>query len=680
MNLEERANAVEEKMAIPEKVILSLSSHITKCFEEADKEKVNIIERLLTCERQRKGEYEPALRSQIESIGAQPIFMMLTDIKCRAADSWIKDVMQNHSESTWALQSTEEPDLPPELTAEISQLVMQEAMMVAQSGVPVVGEAIEARKAQVSEEVTMKAKVMADDRAKKMENRIVDKLQEGEYREALSQVIYDFTTFPCSFIKGPVLRKKQVMKWGPNFTPIVTEEVVLEVERVSPYDIYPSPSAVSIQDGYLIHRQKLSRKSLKSMIGLKGVDQTAVEKLLRENPNGLKEHRNGDSTRDQLSSRIFTTSSDGTFEAYEYWGPASGIMLKEWGMVVIDDVAVDDYEEYQVNAWKIGGEIVRVVLNPHPLNHRPYSKASFVDVPGSFWGKALPEMMADVQTMCNASARALAMNMGIASGPQVEVSVDRLAPGFKLTNMTPWKIWQTTMDRTGGGQPAMRFSQPDMHAQELLNIFTFFSRMADEVTGVPNYIYGSTAVGGAGRTASGLSMLMENAAKGIKHAILSLDAATSALIKRIYLHLMIHDPDTSIKGDMNVVAAGAIGAMIRQQQEASRMEFMQQTANPIDMQIIGIAGRAHMLREHAKTLFSDVDKIVPDPKKLEAMMQQQAQAAQEQQMMAQQAQGQPPQEPGALPPTAVPVTTSAAQAESQLSQLPSPNAARDGAT
>ena len=174
-------------------------------------------------------------------------------------------------------------------------------------------------------------------------------------------------------------------------------------------------------------------------------------------------------------------------------------------------------------------------------------------------------------------------------------------------------------------------------------------------------------------------MLMENAAKGIKHAILSLDAATSALIKRVYLHLMIHDPDTSIKGDMNIVAAGAIGAMIREQQETSRMEFMAQTANPIDMQIIGLDGRAHMLREHAKTLFPDVNKIVPDPQKLQAMMAQQQAQQQEAMMMAGQ-QGQPAGQEPALPPTAVPVTTSAEQAKSQLSQLPSPAAALNGAT
>lgn len=682
MNLADRAQEADQAADnasdnLSDQVISSISGHINTCFQNAESAKSHLIKRLLTCERQRKGEYEPELLNQIKSMGAQEIFMMLTDIKCRAADAWIKDVILNHNESTWALSPTIEPDLPPEIMQEIAQIVMQEAAMVAQAGVDVTGDVIEARKAQVYEEAKVKAKEVATDRAKKMEDRISDKLQEGGFREAISHVIYDFTTYPAAFFKGPVLRKKPVMKWGPNFQPIVTEEVVMEVERISPYDAYPSPNAVSIQDGYFIHRQRLTRTSLRSMRGMAGTNDEEIIELLKKYPNGYKMTRSGEATQDALNERHMRTLPDGTFDTLEYWGPVTGLMLKNWGMDKVNGAEIDEYEEYQINAWQVAGSVVRVVMNPNPLNQRPYSKASFIDIPGSFWGKALPEVMADVQTMCNASARALAMNMGIASGPQVEVSVDRMAPGSRLTNMVPWKLWQTTMDRTGGGQPAIRFHQPDMHVTELLSVFTHFSRMADEVTGVPNYLYGSTSVGGAGRTASGLSMLMENASKGIKHAIMSLDAASSAMIQRYYTYIMIHDPDTNIKGDMNIIAAGAIGAMIREQQEVSRREFMAQTLNPVDMQIIGVDGRAHMLREHAKTIFPDVDKVVPDPDKIKAMVAMQQQAAAEQQAMQQADPSQGPQpgmpQQGALPQTAQQIAPTMQQAQQDVANQPPPN-------
>lgn len=635
-----------ELTQLPDSVVTSLAGHIEKCFTEAVQAKQDITERLLKCERQRRGEYDPRTKVEIAMSGTQPIFMMLTDIKCRAADSWIKDVMMNHDNATWALNPTQEPTLPPELEQEAQAVVMQEAAQVASMGVPIAQEAMEQRQREVVDEAEKAVKEIARTRCERMENRIIDKLQEGGFRDTLGELIYDFTTFPAAFIKGPILRKKKVMKWGPNFTPEVTEEVVIEVDRVSAHDMFPSRGAVSVQDGYLIHRHRLSRRAVRQMKDMAGADAEAISTVLNTFRTGYRQFITGDSEREDLAARGTHWQPDGLIEALEYWGPASGQMLKEWGLMSIDGKKVDVDDEYQINAWKVGPHVIRCVLNPDPLDQRPYSKACFEEIPGQFWGLALPEMMADVQVMCNAAARALATNMGIASGPQVEVTTDRLPPGTSITQMYPFKLWQTTSDRTGGGQPAIRFFQPSMNAAELLGVYTHFSKIADEVTGVPNYIYGSTNVSGAGRTASGLTMLMENAAKGIKHAIMSLDKATSRVIERIYTHLMLHDPDTSIKGDMKVVAAGAIGAMIREQQRIARQEFLDRTLNPVDAPIIGPLGRAYMLREQAKDLFPDINRIVPDPEKLKAQME----AAATQQMAAQQmAQQQPQGAPGQAP-------------------------------
>jgi hypothetical protein len=630
----------QQPLDLPELAITSLGAHISKCFSEAETAKQPIIERLLKCQRQRRGEYEPQLRAQIKAIGGQEIYMMVTDIKCRAADSWIKDVLLNHEDSTWGLRNTAEPDLPPEIDQEIESVVMQEAAAVAAQGVPVNPATLPARRAEIADQAAQAVREEAEKRRERMERRIADKMQEGRWKTALGEIIYDFTTYPAAFVKGPILRKKKKMTWGANFQPIVQEVVVMEYDRVSPFDIYPSPGAVDIQDGYLIHRHKLSRVALRQMASMAGADPEAIKQVLQVYRNGYSTTRPGDTERDQLNSRNSSFGPDGLIEALEYWGPASGQSLVEWGIVSYMGREIDVDAEYQINAWKVGSYVIRAVINPDPLDQRPYGKACFEEVPGSFWGLALPEMMADVQTICNAAARALAMNMGIASGPQVEVTRDRLAPGENVTTMYPWKQYQVTSDRSGGGQAAIRFFQPDMHASELLGIYSHFSRVADEVTGVPNYVYGSSNVSGAGRTASGLQMLMENAAKGIKHAILNLDAACSGVVARTYTHLMLHDPDQAIKGDMQVIAAGAIGAMIRDRQVEQRSQILAQTANPIDSQIIGPANRAYMLRETIKGIFPEIDKAVPAPEVIQAAMQAQQQAMQEQQAMAVQQQQQ----------------------------------------
>ena len=225
--------------------------------------------------------------------------------------------------------------------------------------------------------------------------------------------------------------------------------------------------------------------------------------------------------------------------------------------------------------------------------------------------------MADIQSMCNASARSLVNNMGIGSGPQVEVIVDRLPDGEEVTQMYPWKIWQTTSDKTGGGQPGVRFFQPDIKAAELMGVYNQFAKQADEITGIPNYIYGSGAgASGAGRTASGLSMLMDNAAKGIKNAIGNIDRVVTMVVERFYVHNMMYNPDPYIKGDFRVVPKGALGMIAREQIQIRRNEFLAATNNPVDLQIVGPDGRAYLLREAAKALQMDTDKIVPPPETL----------------------------------------------------------------
>lgn len=629
--------------ALSPEVVSALAQHIASSFTLAQTAKSSVIERLLACERQRHGEYEPALAAQIAAAGGQKIFMQLTDIKCRAADSWIKDVILNHAESTWALSPGAEPDLPKSMIAEATQTMMQEAAMVAAQGIEPDPEVMAARETEIQNEARTRIIEMAQEKCRRMEERITDKLQEGGWSKSLGQLIYDFTTYPTVFLKGPILRKKKVLSWGDgDFKPVVNEQVVIEVDRVSPWDIFPSPGATTMQEGFLIHRHKLSRRAVKQMMGMPGASNPSIKTVLRQYSTGLRTQLNGEMQHDKLQGRDVYFGADGMIEALEYWGPATGMVLRQWGMKSWQGKPIDELDEYQINAWMIGSYVVRAQINPDPLDQRPYSKASFEDIPGAFWGTALPEMMADVQVMCNASARALAMNMGIASGPQVEVNIDRLPKGEPITSMFPWKVWQTTSDRSGSGHPAIRFFQPNMNAAELLQVYTYFSKIADEVTGVPNYLYGSSAVSGAGRTASGLSMLMENAAKGIKHAILGLDTATSEMITRLYRHLMIFDPDNSIKGDMNLVAAGAIGAMIREQQVTARKEFMADTLNPIDSQIIGAEGRAYMLRERAKALFDNVDKIVPNPEKMKALMAQQQMAAQQAAMAEAQGSGATP--------------------------------------
>ena len=83
-----------------------------------------------------------------------------------------------------------------------------------------------------------------------------------------------------------------------------------------------------------------------------------------------------------------------------------------------------------------------------------------------------------------------------------------------------------------------------------------------------------------------------------------------------------------------------MGLVHKEQITLRRNEFLQATANAVDMQIIGMEGRAYLLRELASSLQLDTSKIVKEPEriKFEAEKMQAMQEAQQQ--MAMQAQQQ----------------------------------------
>ena len=614
-----------------------LAAHIHQAWDRAKFAKQVITERLLKCERQRRGVYDPDRAAEIARTGGSDIFMMLTDVKCRAAESWIKDVMLNMQDRPFSLEPSEEPMLPPEIQMGIVDLVRMEAMEYVSMGAQIHPEAFRTRMEAVHDQIMIKLKEEAKDSARRMEGKIEDQMAQGKFNEAFRDFVDDFVTYPCAILKGPNVKRRKKLAWANNFEPIVMTEFVREFERVSPFDIYPAPNSSGPNDAYLIQRHRLSRKELQAFKGVPGYSEENIEQvLLRFGDKGLRQWLMGDQERDNLEgkphSRLY---NDGLIEALEYWGSVSGHMLMQWGM----DEDIEEDKEYEVNAWLIGPYVIKAIINPDPLGRRPYDIAQWTEIPGSFWGTALPEQMRDVQIMCNAAARSLANNMGVASGPQVEVLVDRLPDGEDVTSIYPWKLWQTTSDRTGGGQPAVRFFQPNMNAEALMNVYQNFARQADEVTGIPNYVYGSSAVSGAGRTASGLSMLMDNAAKGIKNAITTIDRVISAIVGRLYTHNMMYDPDVFIKGDFRIVPKGAMGLIAKEQIQIRRNEFLQATANPVDLQIVGPEGRAYLLRELARGLQMDVDKIVPDIdiikfKAEQAAAQQAAMAAQQPQLAA----------------------------------------------
>ncbi len=362
-------------------------------------------------------------------------------------------------------------------------------------------------------------------------------------------------------------------------------------------------------------------------------------------PNGQEEEDDNSSTRKDLEDKAEqSTKSDNEYTVYEFWGPVPGEHLKNWGITSAKDGI--DYE-FQV-MWS-GNYILKVMANPDPLNRRPYHKATFKRTVGSFWGRGVPQLMRGSQDRANAAIRSLITNMGMASGPQAVVDVSRLAKGERVTDLFPRRVWQTTNEFNLNAKPVDFMIIPS-NAGELQAVYDRAVKDADTESGVPAYNYGSDQMSGPARTVGGLSILMNAAARGIKEAFSDIDQnAINPLITRFYVWNMLYSEDEAVKGDLNVVAKGASGMLLRELQLQKLTEFMDRTNNPLDQQILGIEGRAGLLRKQAKLLNIDTTDIVPSEDEMERRVAQAQQEQAQQQAMMQRAspQGGPPsQGPG----------------------------------
>lgn len=641
--LEEERKKTEVVQAQP--LMGALAAHVRKAWSEAWDAKRNTVEtRMLQSLRSRRGEYDPERAAEIRKMGGSDVYAMLTSVKCRAAASWLRDVMlTNGTEKPWGIRPTPVPSLPPNMEQMIVDQAVQPMIQAALAGVPLPDSAVMEMMGNLRDaalnEVRAQARTMAD----RMENKMEDQLAEGGFIHALNQFIDDIVTFPAAIIKGPVVRNKNLLKWvqGPDGWSVATEKQIrLEWERVSPFDIYPSPESAGVNDGFLIEKHRLSRTDLNDLIGVEGYDDGAIRMVLDMYARGgLRNWLYDDVARQEAEGKsgLYTlTNPDGLIDALQYWGSVPGKILVEWG--VEEKEIPDQTQEYHCEVWLIGSTVIKATLNYHPLAEKPYYKASYEEIPGSFWGNSPCDLIRDAQIVVNAAARALVNNMALSSGPQVVVNIDRLAAGEQVTTLQPWRIWQVTGDPIGANtyqRDPITFMQPNSNVPELAGIIKTFMDLADEWSGIPKYLTGD-APGGAGRTASGLSMLMSNAGKSLKQVVANVDNyVMRPLLERLHYWNMRYSDDNDLKGDINIVVRGANALVAKESAQVRRNEFLATTANPIDMQILGVEGRAQILREVVKTLDLDTDRIIPPPEVMKVKQAlAQAQAIAQQQAVA----------------------------------------------
>ena len=635
----ERAKALAYQSALLSMPVVThtkLSGHLNTCWLDARDAKRPVQTRMLKCAKMRRSEYSADVLAAIREFGGSEHYFPSINIKCIAAAAYILDIYLS-DDRPWGLDPTPIPDLPPDLLMQVVARVQQEIIM--SDGVPT-DDDIAALDERATKEVMAALKKDADERARKMERKIDDKLKEGGWIAALADVINDLVTYPAAILKGPVLRMRPTFEWVQDETggykPEVRKDLFLDWDRVSPFDFYPQRNIKDPDDGYVFQRLRLNRRKITELKGLPGYNDAEIDAVLDESQAGgsLKSGWlwDGDSEANEAEERdTLEGTADGQIDGLEFWGSVPGQWLLDWGM---DAKKVTDAKrEYPITAILVGKHVIRAAINPHPLGKKIYHVESWSKIPGSFWGQGIPEQVDALVSLLNVAIRALANNMAIASGPQVGVDVSVAPAGMEFDRMMPWQVWKLNsaeMSGMGGsdnGRLPITFFQPTMQAEVLLGVINSFIRFIDEYTGIPGYTHGVAQTGGAGETASGQAMLMNAAGRIIKNITAKIDMnLVASPVRRVWEYLMQYDPDNSIKGDSQIVTHGASAVAVKEQQLIRMQELLDRTRNDVDMAVMGIEARAESL----KSVFQahpipGVEKIIPIiEKNLEMQEQQQA--------------------------------------------------------
>lgn len=208
-----------------------------------------------------------------------------------------------------------------------------------------------------------------------------------------------------------------------NGDPVHMGEV--EVEEVSPFEFYPDPFGVTMQQKSWCFTQTL--RSREYVMERYGVDVDP-----RETSGG-----------DFIDGQLMAVVGAGQVQ------PRKGVMVKTFRQRATKQFPAGRFVVY------VDDRVLEQGPNPYPKCPLPFSAFVDIPVPGRFWGASIIEDMIDPQRNLN-KARSQIVEIRNAMKPKYFVAANALKPGQEITNSADEIVeYQPQATAPDGGRPYM---------------------------------------------------------------------------------------------------------------------------------------------------------------------------------------------------------------------------------
>ncbi len=432
--------------------------------------------------------------------------------------------------------------------------------------------------------------------AKKMEKKIKDQLDESNASKQLRSSAFEMALFGTGVMKGPFAVDKEYANWDEDgeYSPRI--KTVPSTSHVSVWNFYVDPDADNMDEAeYVIERHKMSRSQMRGLKRRPFFRTNVIDEVVNLGESYYKKYWEDDLNDYQVDKGV------DRFEVLEYWGAIDKELLEQNEVDIPDDL--QNVDQLQANVWVCNNKIIRLVLNPFKPAKIPYYAVPYELNPYSLFGIGIAENMDDTQTLMNGFMR-MAVDNAVLSGNLIfEIDETNMVPGQDLS-VYPGKVFRRQGGAPGQGIFGTKF--PNV-SNENMQLFDKARVLADESTGFPSFAHGQTGVSGVGRTASGISMLMNAASGSIKTVIKNVDDYLLRPIGEAFFSFnMQFDYDNQIKGDLEVKARGTESLMANEVRSQRLMQFLQVASNP---SLAPFAKFPYIIREIAKSMELDPDKV-----------------------------------------------------------------------